>query len=144
MIIMKTCIQCSSEYHLCDHKKPKCESFKPDKSSTAISSPCEPYYLGRLRHQRTNVVMTLEEALKRIQKENNIPKSNNSISSILLSSGNTRLFIYEFMNGSRYKTLKGIHNGKMFCIDGYSKKEIHEILWYKKYIFIKYSLNIEF
>ena len=145
---MKICYQCSGAHRKCDKMKPVCgrcsrlgkpctykeirivEDHQHDElSSTAISTD-NIYQHGRLRIKQNGKIMTVDEAVRRIQMEYNIPKSSSSIKSILLSSPKNRIVIFEFIKGYQFKRKPNDTIDKIyFYIYKFKKKDIHEIMW---------------
>ena len=141
------CSTCSRGKRKCDQLKPVCGrcsrlgkscSYSLVKDETEnqmhpnISMKCkESCKYGRLRHKATNTIMTVEDAIKKIGKENNIHIANNiTMGSIILSSPMNRITIFEFIKGSNYKKhAKSTLDKSAFQIHLYSNRQKLEIIW---------------
>ena len=144
-----SCYQCSKVHRKCDHVKPLCgrcrrmgksctynhdildDDYQHDELSEAKNAGTHAVYqYGCLKHKQTGEILTMDEAIQWIEKQYNIPKSRISMKSILLSSAVNRMFIFEFIKGSRYKQggSKSVDKTN-FCVYHFKKKDIHEIVW---------------
>ena len=146
------CYQCSKLHRRCDQKKPKCgRCIRMGKSCTYTASlgcadedpqrddysnstsyidvnGLESYHYNLLRHKQTGKVMTIDEAIKIIQTQNNIPQSGTAMKSILLSSALNRIGIFEFIRGCQFQSrLNNTINKNDFCIYKFRKKDLLEM-----------------
>ena len=152
---MKTtnrCLHCSKEHRKCDQVKPICGRCKRLGKSCSYSGlytnimgnnghqlyghlntfniEDETFQIGRLKHKYTRQLMSFEEAVQRIQKENNISSSNISAKSIIFSSAKNRIAMFEFIKGSLFNNKFNNTIDKIyFNFYQLRKKDLQEMIW---------------